>query len=115
VEKLDPALIRTGRMDKHVELSYCCFEAFKVLVKNYLDIDSHDLFDEISDFLEVINMTPADVAENLMPKSVNEDVETSLKNLIKALEKKKMDEQQQEDKEDCVETVEDVKENGYIV
>ncbi|GAU16469.1 hypothetical protein TSUD_167010 [Trifolium subterraneum] len=60
-------------------------------------------------------MTPADVAENLMPKSVNEDVETSLKNLIQALEKKKMDEQQEEDKDDCVETVEDVKENGYHV
>jgi len=116
VEKLDPALIRTGRMDKHVELSYCCFEAFKVLVKNYLDIESHDLFDEIGDLLEVINMTPADVAENLMPKSVNEDVETSLKNLIQALERKKVEEQEvEEDKEDSVGTVEDVKENGYIV
>ncbi|RVW46463.1 AAA-ATPase ASD, mitochondrial [Vitis vinifera] len=29
VEKLDPALIRRGRMDKHIELSYCCFDAFK--------------------------------------------------------------------------------------
>ena len=34
VEKLDPALIRRGRMDKHIELSYCSFEAFKVLAKN---------------------------------------------------------------------------------
>ena len=25
VEKLDPALIRGGRMDKHIELSYCGF------------------------------------------------------------------------------------------
>ncbi|KAG8643675.1 hypothetical protein MANES_11G055419v8 [Manihot esculenta] len=31
VEKLDPALIRRGRMDKHIEMSYCCFEAFKHL------------------------------------------------------------------------------------
>ena len=31
IDKLDPALIRRGRMDMHVELSYCCFEAFKVL------------------------------------------------------------------------------------
>lgn len=30
VKKLDPALIRRGRMDKHIELSYCRFEAFKV-------------------------------------------------------------------------------------
>ncbi|KAH6828491.1 P-loop containing nucleoside triphosphate hydrolases superfamily protein [Perilla frutescens var. hirtella] len=44
VEKLDKALIRRGRMDEHIELSYCGFEAFKILVKNYLDIDSHELF-----------------------------------------------------------------------
>ncbi|KAH7532590.1 hypothetical protein FEM48_Zijuj04G0037500 [Ziziphus jujuba var. spinosa] len=41
VDKLDPALIRRGRMDKHIEFSYCCFEAFKVLAKNYLEISSH--------------------------------------------------------------------------
>ncbi|KAE9620023.1 putative ATPase, AAA-type, core, AAA-type ATPase domain-containing protein [Lupinus albus] len=29
VDKLDPALIRRGRMDKHIELSYCGYEAFK--------------------------------------------------------------------------------------
>ncbi|PRQ53715.1 putative ATPase, AAA-type, core, P-loop containing nucleoside triphosphate hydrolase [Rosa chinensis] len=33
VEKLDAALIRKGRMDKHIELSHCQFEAFKVLAK----------------------------------------------------------------------------------
>ncbi|KAM7257937.1 hypothetical protein ACFE04_000395 [Oxalis oulophora] len=36
VKKLDKALIRRGRMDKHIELSYCDFEGFKVLAKNYL-------------------------------------------------------------------------------
>ncbi|KAK7843735.1 aaa-atpase [Quercus suber] len=76
VERLDPALIWRGRMDKHIELSYCCFEAFKVLAKNYLDVDSHQLFATIGHLFEETNMTPADVAENLMPKSLNEDVET---------------------------------------
>ncbi|XBI04251.1 hypothetical protein VPH35_132576 [Triticum aestivum] len=37
-EKLDPALIQRGRMDKHIEMSYCRFEGFKVLAKNYLDV-----------------------------------------------------------------------------
>nr|POE80214.1 aaa-atpase asd, mitochondrial [Quercus suber] len=41
VEKLDTALIRRGRMDMHIEMSYCGFDAFKVLAKNYLDVDSH--------------------------------------------------------------------------
>ncbi|XP_068303395.1 AAA-ATPase ASD, mitochondrial-like [Pyrus communis] len=86
VEKLDPALIRRGRMDKHIELSYCCFEAFKVLARNYLDLDSHELFETIARLLGETNMTPADVAENLMPKSVIQDAESCLKNLIEALE-----------------------------
>ncbi|KAL5582427.1 hypothetical protein UlMin_014869 [Ulmus minor] len=89
VEKLDPALIRRGRMDKHIELSYCCFEAFKVLAKNYLDVEWHNLFSRIECLLGETNMTPADVSENLMPKSDTEDVETCLKSLIEALEKVK--------------------------
>nr|XP_043628871.1 AAA-ATPase ASD, mitochondrial-like [Erigeron canadensis] len=86
IEKLDPALIRRGRMDKHIEMSYCCYETFKVLAKNYLDVDSHELFATIGRLLGETNMTPADVAENLMPKSDEENVEICLSNLIKALE-----------------------------
>ncbi|MCI35268.1 mitochondrial chaperone BCS1 [Trifolium medium] len=49
-----------------------------------------------------INMTPADVAENLMPKSIGEDFETCLKNLIQSLEnaKKKAEEKAKEKVED---------------
>ncbi|KAL4565151.1 hypothetical protein LXL04_029236 [Taraxacum kok-saghyz] len=89
VEKLDPALIRRGRMDKHIELSYCCFETFKVLAKNYLDVESHDLFSTISCLLEETNITPADVAENLMRKSAEENADSCLKELVKALESAK--------------------------
>ncbi|CAH1453295.1 unnamed protein product [Lactuca virosa] len=85
LEKLDPALIRRGRMDKHIELSFCCFETFKVLAKNYLDLESHDLFSPISRLLEETNMSPADVAENLMPKSSQENAESCLNHLIKVL------------------------------
>ncbi|XP_023739470.1 AAA-ATPase At3g28580 [Lactuca sativa] len=89
LEKLDPALIRRGRMDKHIELSYCCFETFKVLAKNYLDLESHDLFSPISRLLEETNISPADVAENLMPKSSQENAESCLKHLIKVLNNSK--------------------------
>ncbi|GMY13555.1 AAA-ATPase At3g28580 [Fagus crenata] len=86
VEKLDPALIRRGRMDKHIELTYCDFEGFKVLAKNYLNLDSHHLFDTIRCLLEEINMTHAEVAEKLIPKTVTEDGETTcLKSLIQVL------------------------------
>ncbi|KAI3707086.1 hypothetical protein L6452_25295 [Arctium lappa] len=91
VEKLDPALIRRGRMDKHIELSYCCYETFKVLARNYLDVESHELFPTIDRLLAETKITPADVAENLMPKSSEEDAGICLNNLIESLEKAKED------------------------
>ncbi|XP_061345323.1 AAA-ATPase ASD, mitochondrial-like isoform X3 [Gastrolobium bilobum] len=106
VEKLDPALIRRGRMDKHIELSYCCYEAFKVLANNYLDVESHSLFPTIEKLLGETNMTPADVAENLMPKSITEDSETCLKNLIDSLEKAK-DEAKKKAEEEAKKKAED--------
>ncbi|XP_059644283.1 AAA-ATPase ASD, mitochondrial-like [Cornus florida] len=86
VEKLDPALIRRGRMDKHIELSYCSFEGFKVLAKNYLMLETHPMFESIEGLMKEIKITPADVAENLMPKSPREGAEKCLSNLIRALE-----------------------------
>lgn len=90
LEKLDPALIRRGRMDKHIKMSYCSFEAFKVLAKNYLDIESHGLYTKIEELLGETDMTPADVAENLMPKSDEEDGESCLNCLISAMEDAKV-------------------------
>lgn len=86
VEKLDPALVRKGRMDKHIELSYCGFEAFKLLAKNYLNIESHHLFGTICELLKETKTTPAEVAEHLMPKTASGDAELYLKSLIQALE-----------------------------
>ncbi|KAI4351562.1 hypothetical protein L6164_005917 [Bauhinia variegata] len=99
VDKLDPALIRRGRMDKHIELSYCCYEAFKVLAKNYLGVESHELFPEIEKLLGETNMTPADVAENLMPKSTDEGVENCFNNLIQAIEVAKEEAKKKAEKE----------------
>lgn len=98
VEKLDPALIRRGRMDKHIELSYCGFEAFRVLARNYLYLETHDLFEKVRELLEEIEMTPADVAENLMPKTSPADAEGCLRSLIEALEKMKEEKMKEEKK-----------------
>ncbi|KAK3002551.1 hypothetical protein RJ639_022034 [Escallonia herrerae] len=73
-------------MDKHVELSYCCFEGFKLLARNYLDVGAHHVFDKIRALLEEVDMTPADVAENSMPKSAEDDADACLGNFIRALE-----------------------------
>ncbi|VFQ62148.1 unnamed protein product [Cuscuta campestris] len=101
VEKLDPALIRRGRMDSHIEMSYCCFEAFKVLAKNYLDLrdDSHPLFPEIRRLLGETKTTPTDVAENMMPKSAREKADTCLERLVKSLETAKEEARMKEEEE----------------
>ncbi|KAL6623687.1 hypothetical protein ACP70R_033566 [Stipagrostis hirtigluma subsp. patula] len=88
-EKLDPALIRRGRMDMHIEMSYCCFQGFKVLAKNYLGVAEHELFGDIRRLLEEVEMTPADVAENLMPRSKKKDADACLGKLVKALKEAK--------------------------
>ncbi|KAF3785538.1 AAA-ATPase [Nymphaea thermarum] len=74
IEKLDPALIRTGRMDKHIEMSYCTYEGFTVLAKNFLNLEDQPLFDEVKKLLEneKVEVTPADVAERLMPRTRHE-------------------------------------------
>ena len=110
VDKLDPALIRRGRMDKHIEMSYCCFEAFKVLAKNYLDIEEHELFGKIEKLLEETKATPADVAENLMPKSEEQDEEMCLENLIDALEAAKEEARKKEEEEARLKAEEEEKE-----
>ncbi|CBI34991.3 unnamed protein product, partial [Vitis vinifera] len=60
--------------------------SFKVLALNYLKLESHPLFATIDELLGEINMTPADVAEHLMPKTNSSEAEPCLESLIRALE-----------------------------
>ncbi|KAJ4958663.1 hypothetical protein NE237_025774 [Protea cynaroides] len=86
VDQLDPALTRRGRMDKHIEMSYCNYEGFKVVAKNYLDLESHPLFNTIYGLMDETQITPIDVAENLMPKSLGDNCKECLEALICALQ-----------------------------
>ena len=85
--RLDPALLRSGRMDKHVLLSFCTFGAFKILARNYLAIEDHELFPDIQDLIEAAQITPADVTEHLMKMS--DHPTSALENLIEALREAK--------------------------
>ncbi|MED6220951.1 hypothetical protein PIB30_049707 [Stylosanthes scabra] len=90
-ERLDPALLRPGRMDMHIHMSYCSFQAFKILASNYLDIpttDHHPLFPEIEGLIEDTQITPAHVAEELMK---SEDTEVALQGFLNLLKRKKME------------------------
>ncbi|CAN1229153.1 AAA-ATPase At5g57480 [Linum grandiflorum] len=70
VEKLDPALLRSGRMDMHIFMSYCSFPALKILLKNYLGGEEESKHGEvlrrIEEVIEKAEMTPADVSEVLI-------------------------------------------------
>ncbi|KAF8022795.1 hypothetical protein BT93_F0338 [Corymbia citriodora subsp. variegata] len=65
-DRLDPALLRPGRMDLHIHMSYCSFSGFKTLASNYLGIQDHPLFEEVEELLEVVQATPAEIAGELM-------------------------------------------------
>ncbi|XP_031474401.1 AAA-ATPase At3g50940-like [Nymphaea colorata] len=93
-DRLDPALLRPGRMDMHVHMNYCSFSAFKVLVFNYLQIDYHPLFERIRTLIDEVEITPAEVAEVLMR---NKETTCAIEDAIQAMEKKKELQEKQED------------------
>ncbi|XVF47705.1 hypothetical protein PTKIN_Ptkin03bG0132200 [Pterospermum kingtungense] len=70
IEKLDPALLRSGRMDMHIYMSYCSYAALMILLKNYLGYKESDLDGEVLKEMEEVvdkaEMTPADVSEVLI-------------------------------------------------
>lgn len=77
IEKLDPALLRSGRMDMHIHMSYSSFAALKILLKNYLGYDEDDverqLLDQLEQVIERAEMTPADISEVLIKNRRNKD------------------------------------------
>ncbi|XP_075092048.1 AAA-ATPase At5g17760-like [Nicotiana tabacum] len=94
-ERLDPALLRPGRMDMHIHMSYLTSESFKVLAANYLEI--HDTrqgyFREIEELIEGVQVTPAEVAEELMK---SEDADVCLGGLVNFLKRKRISNTEEE-------------------
>lgn len=87
IEKLDPALLRSGRMDMHIFMSYCSFSSLKILLKNYLGYEDGDIEEDLTKQLEEVideaEMTPADISELLIKN--RRDKEKAVWELIEAL------------------------------
>lgn len=90
-DRLDPALLRPGRMDVHINMSYCTSHGFKLLASNYLGIHhgkSHPLYGEIEGLIDSTKVTPAEVAEELMK---SEDANVALQELANFLKRKQVE------------------------
>ncbi|GFY91543.1 P-loop containing nucleoside triphosphate hydrolases superfamily protein [Actinidia rufa] len=87
-DRLDPALLRPGRMDMHIHMSYCTPSGFRILASNYLGVNDHSMFTDIEQLITEVDVTPAEIAEELMK---SEDVDIALKGLVKYLHVKKIE------------------------
>ncbi|PON71485.1 Spastin [Parasponia andersonii] len=89
-DRLDPALLRPGRMDMHINMSYCTKDGFRTLASNYLGIhcNGHRLCEEIEGLISNTEVTPAEVAEELMK---SDDADVALDELVNFLKRKKIE------------------------
>lgn len=85
-DQLDPALLRPGRMDMHIHMSYCTFSAFKQLAFNYLGVSHHLLFEQVEKLIREVKVTPAEVAGELIKRK---DPDVSIQGLLGFLQTKK--------------------------
>lgn len=83
IEKLDKALLRAGRMDKHIHMSWCRYPAFVTLARNNLNLEAHELFPAIENAIADKAISPADVSELLLKKKRNPTA--ALKGLLEVL------------------------------
>ncbi|XP_034699090.1 AAA-ATPase At3g50940-like [Vitis riparia] len=83
-DRIDPALLRPGRMDMHIHMSYCTPYGFKTLASNYLGVSNHRLFTEIERLITEVEVTPAEIAEELMK---SEEADVALEGLIEFLKR----------------------------
>ncbi|XP_030445637.2 AAA-ATPase At5g57480-like [Syzygium oleosum] len=77
IDKLDPALLRSGRMDMHIYMSYCSYPALEILLRNYLGCEAKDIGEaaarELREVVEKAKMTPADISEVLIKNRRNKE------------------------------------------
>ncbi|XP_028788460.1 protein HYPER-SENSITIVITY-RELATED 4-like [Neltuma alba] len=94
-EKLDPALLRPGRMDIHIHMSFCTPSMFRQLAFNYLQLHHILFFSQIEEAILATHVTPAEVGEELL-KMKNSDHHSTLQEVLQFLVQKKTEKEELE-------------------
>ncbi|XP_020692223.1 AAA-ATPase At3g50940-like, partial [Dendrobium catenatum] len=84
-DRVDSVLLQPGRVDMCLPMGYCRASGFKILAWNHHEINEHWRFREIEGLLEEVEVTPAEVGEELMR---SEDVDVALDSLVQFLHRK---------------------------
>ncbi|KAI3983604.1 hypothetical protein MKX01_000616 [Papaver californicum] len=84
-EKIDPAVLRPGRIDVQIYFPLCDFIAFKTLANSYLGLKDHKLFPQVEEiFQNGLTLSPAEIGEIMI---VNRSSPSrALKSVITALQ-----------------------------
>ena len=96
-------------MDVHIYMGYCTPAGFRKLTTTYLGIKDDKLFGCIDDLIKSTEVTPAEVAQQLM---ISDEPKTALKGLIEFLnmkKKKKIEEGVVEKEEEIIKEKEEEK------
>lgn len=84
-EKIDPSILRPGRVDVHVNFPLSDFESFKMLANSYLGLSDHKLFGQVEDvFMAGARLSAAEISE-LMIVNKNSP-KRAIKSVIGALQ-----------------------------
>ncbi|KAI3508097.1 hypothetical protein L1887_23098 [Cichorium endivia] len=63
-EKIDPTVLRPGRIDVHVQFPLCDFPAFKTLANSHLGIKEHKLFPQVEEIFQTgASLSQAEIGE----------------------------------------------------
>lgn len=82
-------------MDVHIHMGYCTPAGFRVLAGTHLRIKDHSLFGKIENLIQAVQVTPAEVAQQLMTSKNPED---ALEGLAEFLSTKKSENKRAEPK-----------------
>ncbi|XP_059667283.1 AAA-ATPase At2g46620-like [Cornus florida] len=84
-DNIDPAVMRPGRIDVHIQFPTCDFSAFKTLANSHLGLKEHKLFPQVEEIFQIGGtLTPAEIGEIMI--SNRSSPSRALKAVITALQ-----------------------------